>query len=277
MKELIISGLMFCCFGLIVPVSADTLLLQQSANIFPVDHGEMGIDLNYSFDEWVQVVTNNDFTRRETTIALQARYSLKDNIELRVFMPYLSWKQTQTSSVDRTNDGLGVVAIGAKYNLSNDITQMFKTAVALDLDLPTGDPAKELGKGLNFELTGIGSMKVDPFDFHVNIGYKFTGAYINTNLVSVDIGDILKYGVAIEYPLSGSILVIAEGVGTSFSDYKVAGSAFAGTGGSTIDVLAGVRLNIDKMKIKLGVDFSLGDSAYRPYMWKIILGQSYLF
>lgn len=263
----------------ITPIYSDPLILQQADNLFKSDHGEIGIDLNYSNDEWIQTINNTDtdFGRRETIIALQTKYALKDNIELKVLIPYLSWKQTQTSAVDKTNEGIGVVAVGGKYNFFNDMKLKLKTAIAIDLDLPTGDATKELGKGLNTEIMGIGSMRIDPFDIHLNVGYEFTGAYINTSRLSVDMGDIFKYGIAIEYPLSSSFIIIGEAFGTSFSDYKVEGSAVSGTNGSTIDVLGGVRLNIDKMKVKAGITFSVGNISSRPYMWKFILGQSNLF
>lgn len=266
-------------FFLLISLSlhAEPLVLSQAENVVTAERIEIGLAGNYSYDNWIQAVTNNDFTRREININLEVKYGFSNDVEIKTIIPYLSWKQTQTNSVDTSNEGIGVIAIGGKYNFFNDSNLKLKTAIALDFDMPTGDPAKELGKGLNTEVTGIGSMKIDPFDVHVNIGYKLTGAYINTNLVSVDMGDILKYGVAIEYPLSGSIIIIGEATGTSFSEYKVGGNAVAGTNGSTIDMLGGIRLNIDKTKFKLGLAFSVGDSSFRPYMWKLTLGQSSLF
>jgi|GEM_PF-2634788 len=276
MKFLLKSlGIATLVWLVIVPSYSEPLILQSAKNVYGEKSGEIGIDVNYSYDEWTEPVTNTAFSRKEAIIGLQSKYGISDDFELSLFVPYLSWKQK--GFTDTENNGLGVIIVAEKYNFYNTENSTWTNAFGINLELPTGDPKKELGRGLNIDITAASGMKLWVFDINVNVGYKVTFQYTNKNFVVIDTGDILEYGLAIEYPMNDRITFIGEAIGNTFGDYTADGNAVAGTGGTSIDVVPGLRVNLKNMKLKAGVAFSVGGIASRPYMWRLVLGQSFLF
>ena len=145
----------------------------------------------------VQVSSAFDYRRpaEDWRIPLSIQFGITDRVEAEVDAIYLS-----IPGDGSTNRGPGDMDPGLHYALRPDVEKVSLT-VGVDVGLPTGNKAKDLGSGqVDVELFGITGMKVCQGELHV------TGV--------LDVGDKVEPGldIGLAYPLGGLRLTLETNV-----------------------------------------------------------------
>jgi hypothetical protein len=100
--------------------------------------------------------------------------------------------------------------------------------------------------------------------------------------VAVKPGDATHYALGVEIPTSDSFFLMAELLGTSYGEVKIAEVAVPDTSGMTLQFVPGVRLKAGLFNAKLGVAIPLENQDDRPELapradWRILGGASLRF
>lgn len=84
--------------------------------------------------------------------------------------------------------GQGDIALRFKYQ--GPITsQTLNTGLLLDIRVPTGDPHNFLGTGaVNLRLSALGTLSVGDLNLHLNTGYDYRGAHLDSHELEVAAG-----------------------------------------------------------------------------------------
>ncbi|HLD34516.1 MAG TPA: transporter, partial [Patescibacteria group bacterium] len=216
-----------------------------------------------------------------SVVQIPVKYGISDKLQLNLNLPYRSWNselEIGATKADSDEAGLGQIAVGGKYGVSENI------AIGLDIQTPTGDVDKSLGEGTNIGLNLIASSNLDPLKISGNLGYLLKTKYEDEDDVEHDPGDPIILRAAVEYPIE-SISLIGEVQGQIFGKTKIDDTEFDDSDGSTIDLLLGGQYLKEAWKLKFGVEFALGDEDYRAGLnhfydswdWKVILAGAYKF
>lgn len=142
---------------------------------------------------------------------------------------------TRSIPYDVSAKGLGDIALRAKYRLPTGSA----TGVALlvDVRLPTGDERDYLGTGdLNARFSVISSRKVGDFTPHLNVGYDYRGANLDS--------DEFEFAVGFDQKVGAGLTVAADLLG-----------AFDLDGSETID-LTGEPISLLFTNSETGVQFT---------------------
>lgn len=270
----------FCVLMAASIVVAEPILTEE-AKCLEKGSCEIGLTASYGVDAWEWDTIAGDNNVSLLVVQIPVKYGVSDKLQLNLNLPYRSWKsefEIGTAKTDSDEAGLGQIAVGGKYGVSENI------AIGLDVQSPTGDVDKSLGEGTNVGLNLIASGNLDPLKISGNLGYLMKTKYENENDVEYDPGDPIILRAAVEYPIE-SISIIGEAQGQIFGKTKVNDTKNDDSDGSTIDLLLGGQYLKDAMKLKLGVGFALGDEDFRAGLnhfydswdWKVILSGSYKF
>ncbi len=94
---------------------------------------------------------------------------------------------TYSNRYSRNAASIGDLAVRAKYNLAKG--SGVNAAVMADVRIPTGDDANFLGTGdLNARFVGIISGKTGDFSPHLNLGYDYRGADLDSDELEFALG-----------------------------------------------------------------------------------------
>lgn len=284
MKKIIVGMLVLVFANL---SGAQPLTLEQSQNVLKTYQLEFGIDAHYSYDNWTVIGASSvEYTKKDITISAVGRYATDDQTELVFSVPYKFLSGTTTGIPGDSVSGLGVMMIGGKYYVIPE-SNFPSLAMGFYLDLPTGDPKKvlqenafeggNLGRGLNLGASIILTKKLfGPINLNINGMAKYRGKYTGVNDAEILLAPLYSAGAEIELGL-GNLALVAEAYATTFNKYKVAGVEQDSTAGNTFNTVYGARLNLGNLKIKAGIDLSMGGATFREYNYKIFGGVGMLF
>jgi len=147
---------------------------------------------------------------------------------------------------NRSESGIGDLTIVAKWQFWGESTWLPRQAIVPAVKFPTSDKVKGLGSGkTDYDLTWIASKSLcEKMDAHINVGYSWIGEPGDE-----DAGDILHYGLALDYRIVDALQwvgeVFAEKELRSGTDTAVmfnTGLRFSPAEGLTFDIAAGARL-----------------------------------
>lgn len=148
-----------------------------------------------------------------------------------------------------SKNGIGDLTIVAKWQFRGESTWIPRQAIAPAVKFPTSDKDKGLGSGkTDYDLTWIASKSFnEKAGAHVNLGYSWIGEPADE-----DVGDILHYGLALDYrllaPLQWVGEVFAEKELMSGTDTAImfnTGLRLIAIEGLTFDIAAGTRITGD--------------------------------
>ena len=104
-------------------------------------------------------------------------------------------------------DGIGDLTLGAKWRFLKEAGWCPRQALVPSVKFPTADEDDGLGSGeTDFDLTWIASKALtEKLGAHVNAGYSFIG-----QPEGEDVGDVVHYGVALDYRLCDALQWVGE-------------------------------------------------------------------
>jgi len=144
-------------------------------------------------------------------------------------------------------NGMGDLILNTKWQFLSESTWLPRQAIVPAVKFPTADRDTGLGSGkIDYDVTWIASKSFcDKMGGHVNLGYSFVGAPTGE-----DVGDIIHYGVALDYkivdPLQWVGEVYAEKELLSGTDNVImfnTGLRWVAIDGLTFDVAAGSHIS----------------------------------
>lgn len=103
--------------------------------------------------------------------------------------------------------GLGDVIFAAKWRFLDEASWLPRQAMVAAVKLPTADEDRGLGSGkTDVDLTWVASKALNErIGAHLNVGYSWIG-----ELAEEEVGDVLHYGVALDYQLSAPLQWLGE-------------------------------------------------------------------
>lgn len=146
----------------------------------------------------------------------------------------------------RSERGIGDLILTVKWQFLKEMTWLPRQAIVPAVKFPTSDKDKGLGSGkADYDLTWIASKSLyEKMGAHVNVGYSWIG-----DPADEEVGDILHYGVALDYRIVDALQwvgeVFAEKELRSGTDSAVmfnTGLRLSPAEGLTFDIAAGSRL-----------------------------------
>ncbi|MDD5760221.1 MAG: transporter [Desulfobulbaceae bacterium] len=171
-------------------------------------------------------------------------YGLSDQVDLVIDLPYL-YSREKTEEGTTSEDGFADTAIEVKWRFYEH--ENLSLAVKPGLTLPTGDDEKGLGSGkATYSLFFIGSQEMDPWAFHLNLGY-----IRNENTLDEE-KDIWHASIASSFALTDALTAVAN-LGVESNTDKAAGTdpAF---------VLAGLVYALsEEFDLDCGIKYGLND------------------
>ena len=119
----------------------------------------------------VEAGTNVTAKERETELKAALTYGVIGNVDVILTLPY-QWKKTEVGDVTISDvSGIADISVEVKWRFFEKDGLSF--AVKPGITLPAGDKDKELGAGrATATLYLITTKKIDPWAFHLNLGYK---------------------------------------------------------------------------------------------------------
>lgn len=168
-------------------------------------------------------------------------------------------------------NGVGDLTLGAKWRFLEERAWLPRQALVPSVKFPTAEEDDGLGSGeTDYDLTWIASKALtERLGAHLNAGYSFIGEPSGE-----DLGDIVHYGVAIDYQLADPLQWVGEvfaekelenGGGTAVQ-YNV-GLRFALSEALTLDAAAGSRICGDgtpDFAATVGLTWAFGGLAAEP-------------
>ena len=196
-------------------------------------------------------------TTKETgnEIAAIASYGLTDSMDIVLGLPYEQSKIKEDGETISDEDGTGDMSVEIKWRFfENDgLAFAFKPAITL----PTGDEEKGLGNGkASYALTFITSKEMEPWLFHVNIGYM-RNEYKLEEDADASRKDLWHVSLASEFEAAGGLRIVAN-IGTERNPVKELTSHPAFVLGGLIysitenfDIDTGVKAGLNKPETDL--------------------------
>jgi hypothetical protein len=194
---------------------------------------------------------DKDVGCKHWNIPFGAAAGVLPNLELGVvfggqFAELTEIDQTSGQECISTVNGLGDLVLAAKWRFLKETAWLPRQAVVPAVKFPTANHDRGLGSGkTDYDLTWIASKSLPgSMGAHLNIGYSFIG-----KPADVEAGDIIHYGVALDYRL----MVPLQWVGEVFAENEMIGGAGTIVMGNTglrwnpmaslvVDAAAGTRL-----------------------------------
>ena len=107
----------------------------------------------------------------------------------------------------RSEHGIGDLILTAKWQFLKEMTWFPRQAIVPAAKFPTSDKDKGLGSGkTDYDLTWIASKSLcAKMGVHINVGYSWLGKSADE-----DVGDILHYGVALDYRIVNPLQWVGE-------------------------------------------------------------------
>jgi hypothetical protein len=140
---------------------------------------------------------------RETELRAALTYGVIDNVDVILTMPY-QWKKTEVSDAT-VSDVSGVADISMEVKWRFFEKDGLSLAVKPGIALPAGDKDKDLGTGrATGTLYFITTKEIDPWAFHLNLGYKR-----NENAID-EREDIWHASLAGEYKVMKNLKLVAN-------------------------------------------------------------------
>ncbi|MBN3039771.1 MAG: transporter [Candidatus Omnitrophica bacterium] len=162
--------------------------------------GKGGVELEYG----VEYVNGFD---NEVGMGLAVTAGLFDNLDLAVEVPYAFIDAKQGSD----SDGLLDISLSAKFNFIKDNEIFPDSSLSFSYKTDSANDDRGLGTGKpEYSLNGIFSKPLEPFAFHLDLGYTF-----KEDFEDEDNEDVFTYGLAVEYELNERINLVAEVSGDS--------------------------------------------------------------
>ncbi|MFA5043763.1 MAG: transporter [Kiritimatiellia bacterium] len=108
---------------------------------------------------------------------------------------------------NRSVDSIGDLVVNAKWQFRGESKWLPRQAIVPAVKFPTSDKDKGLGSGkTDYDLTWIASKSVrEKIGAHINIGYSWIGETDDE-----DAGDILHYGLALDYKIVAPLQWVGE-------------------------------------------------------------------
>lgn len=106
-----------------------------------------------------------------------------------------------------SENGIGDLVVAAKWQFLKEMTWVPRQAIVPAVKLPTSDKDKGLGSGkTDYDLTWIASKAfTETIGAHINVGYSWLGEPADE-----DVGDILHYGLALDYKILDPLQWVGE-------------------------------------------------------------------
>ena len=162
--------------------------------------------------------------------------------------------------------GIGDLAVSAKWQFAKESDYMPRQALVPSVKFPTADKDNGLGSGeIDCDLTWIASKSfTDKIGAHINAGYSWIG-----EPAGEDVGNILHYGLAVDYQASASVQLVGE----VFSDRELhggtdtavqynAGFRWNPADGLILDMVGGSKISGDApdFTVTAGLTLALGSN-----------------
>ncbi|MDP2991296.1 MAG: transporter [Kiritimatiellota bacterium] len=146
----------------------------------------------------------------------------------------------------RSESGIGDLTLFAKWQSLKEMTWLPRQAIVPAVKFPTSDKDKGLGSGkTDYDLTWIASRSFgEKMGVHINVGYSWLGEPADE-----EVGDILHYGLALDYRLFDALQWVGEVFaekelrrGTDAAVMFNTGLRLSPAEGLTFDIAVGSRL-----------------------------------
>jgi len=143
--------------------------------------------------------------------------------------------------------GIGDLSLGGKWRFLDETPWLPRQAMVVVVKLPTADEDKGLGSGkTDVDLTWVASTALnDQTGVHLNAGYSWIG-----KLAEEEVGDVLHYGVALDYKISAPLqwvgeVFVDEGLrgGTDSVVQCNTGCRWQAADGLTLDLAVGTKIS----------------------------------
>ena len=266
-------------------VLSQPLTIEQSGNTIKTGSWEMGVEGGYGYDSWTVLGSASSLTKTDIMVSAFGRYASDNKTEVFFSVPYKFLSGT-TDGVADSVTGLGVINLMVK-NQYLSLGDKGGLGLGVFANITAGDVTKvlvenasdnNLGTG-----TGLGLLLANSFkaaDFLVldlDGSYEYKLLYTNAGGANIQEAPILALGIDGQLLLMSNLTVIAEAKWTTFGNYLISGKD-SGTGtGNTFDTVYGARFDIDKLRLKAGVDLSMGDTTNRQFNYRVFSAVSYIF
>jgi len=146
---------------------------------------------------------NTTAKERETELRVALTHGVIDNVDVILTIPY-QWQKTQVNDAT-VSDVSGVADISVEVKWRFFEKDGWSLAVKPGIALPTGDKDKDLGTGrATGTLYFITTKEIDPWAFHLNLGYKR-----NENAID-EREDIWHASLAGEYKVMKNLKLVAN-------------------------------------------------------------------
>lgn len=276
--------------SLLLPMvaGAEPIAFEQAANVTGMAGIEVGANVDYAYTK----VESGGVTLSEQTL-MDVPVFVRVGIPILEGLLTLPYGTVKNSVTDESFSGVKDVGLMLKTGLLT--LPMFSFALGLDTTLPTGDPLKLLGEGLNLNPFAAAGIDAGLLKLHANVGFRYRAEYA-IDLVGVDSygnpvidsgvklkpGDAVNFAVGVEIPAGDMISLHAELVGANYGEVKLDGTAIPDSAGMTLSVVPGVRLHTGPLKVKLGAQIPLENKDKRPAYaptsdWRVLGGLSLQF
>ena len=145
--------------------------------------------------------------------------------------------------------GIGDLTLGGKWRFLDEMPWLPRQAMVVVVKLPTADEDQGLGNGkTDVDLTWVASKALNKqTGAHLNVGYSWIG-----KLAEEEVGDVLHYGVALDYQLSAPLQWVGEvfaekelRAGTDTVVQGNTGCRWQVVDGLTMDLAVGTKLSGD--------------------------------
>jgi hypothetical protein len=135
--------------------------------------------------------------------ALTATFGLGQDFDLVVVAPYQWFSVRENDTLIAREDGLGDMSLDLKWRLFEGNGWAF--ALKPGITLPTGNDARGLGGGrATYRITFITSKELDPWAFHLNLGY------LRNENTTGDRTDLFHVSVAAEREVFKNLKLVAN-------------------------------------------------------------------
>ena len=132
--------------------------------------GNFQLELTGQYDRDKENVGGVSVKATGVETAATLSYGILDHVDLVLSLPYLWGKEKENDIVVYDEDGISDASLEAKIKVFEK--EGFSLALKPGISLPTGDEDKGLGTGkFGGQIFLIASQEVEPFTFHVNLGY----------------------------------------------------------------------------------------------------------
>lgn len=108
---------------------------------------------------------------------------------------------------EESRDGMGDLTLNAKWQFIEETPWMPRQAVVPTVKFPTANKDTGLGSGeIDYDINWIASKSfTEKWGAHLNLGYSFIG-----EPAGEDVGDIIHYGLALDYQISDPLQWVGE-------------------------------------------------------------------